>query len=132
MSTREYFETTCSFHTEFVFWQKNKKFRGVIWFKVAVLTYFQPILLKWNISWKWVKKTHPFTDIICKFSDFDYTVRPLYRGHLRFLKKVSAVRRCPRYRVLNFFKNKIILDKNLTMFYVNCDSLELHFSKKYG
>ena len=30
------------------------------------------------------------------------TVKPVYSGHLRFLKKVSAVTRCPLYRVLDF------------------------------
>ena len=35
-----------------------------------------------------------------------YTVKPLYSGYLRFLKKVSAIRRCPLYRVLNFFEEK--------------------------
>ena len=40
---------------------------------------------------------------------------------------MSATRRCPLYRFLNFFEEKIIIDKNLTIFYVNCDSLRLHF-----
>ena len=31
-----------------------------------------------------------------------YTVKPAYSGHLRFLKKVSAITRCPLYRVLDF------------------------------
>ena len=49
------------------------------------------------------------------------TVKPLCSGHLWFLKKVSARRRCPLYRFLNFFEEKIIIDKNLTIFYANCD-----------
>ena len=56
-----------------------------------------------------------------------YTVKPLYSGHLRFLKKVSAIMKCPLYTVLDFLEGKSILDKNLTIFYVNCDSLQLHF-----
>ena len=44
-------------------------------------------------------------------------------------KKVSSITRCTLYRVLNFFKEKIIVDKNLTMFYVICDSLQLQFLK---
>ena len=33
-------------------------------------------------------------------------VKPVYSGHLRFLKKVSAIARCLLYRVLNFFGKK--------------------------
>ena len=54
-------------------------------------------------------------------------VKPLYNGRLRFLEKVSATRTRPLYRVLDFFQEKIIIDKNLTMFYDDCDSLQLHF-----
>ena len=62
-----------------------------------------------------------------------YIVKPLYSRDLRFLKKVSGIRRCLLYRVLNFFEEKIIIDENITIFYVNCDSLQLHFLKKtYG
>ena len=46
------------------------------------------------------------------------TVKPLYSGHLRSLKKVSAIRRYPLYRVLELFEEKIIIEKNLTLFYV--------------
>ena len=66
-----------------------------------------------------------------------HTVKTLYNGHLRFLKKVSAIRRCPLYRVLDFFEEKFIIDRNLIInrnlisanFHVNCDSLQIHFSK---
>ena len=34
------------------------------------------------------------------------TVKPIYSGHLRFLKKVSAKTRCPLYRVLDFLGKK--------------------------
>ena len=34
------------------------------------------------------------------------TVKPLYTGHLRLLKKVSAMRRCPLHRVFDFFEEK--------------------------
>ena len=44
-------------------------------------------------------------------------------------KKVSSITMCLLYRVLNFFKEKIIVDKNLTIFYVICDSLQLPFLK---
>ena len=30
---------------------------------------------------------------------------------------------------MDFFEEKIIIDKNITRFYVNCDSLQLHFLK---
>ena len=33
------------------------------------------------------------------------------------------------YRVLDFFEEKIIIDKNLTILNLNCDSLQLHFLK---
>ena len=42
---------------------------------------------------------------------------------------MSAIRRCPLYRVLDFFKEKIIIGKCLTIFYVNDDSLQLHVLK---
>ena len=42
-------------------------------------------------------------------------------------KKVSAIRRYPLYKILDFFEEKIIIDKNLTIFYVNCDSWQLKF-----
>ena len=57
-------------------------------------------------------------------------VKPLYSGHPQFLKKVPSIRRYPLYRILDFFKVKIIIDKNLTIFYVNCGSLQLHSLKK--
>ena len=34
------------------------------------------------------------------------TVKPVYNGHLRFLKKASAITRCPLYRVLDFLGKK--------------------------
>ena len=34
------------------------------------------------------------------------TVKPVYSGYLRFLKKVSAITRCPLYRVLDFLSKK--------------------------
>ena len=30
------------------------------------------------------------------------TVKPVYNGNLQFLKKVSAITRCPLYRVFGF------------------------------
>ena len=36
----------------------------------------------------------------------DKTVKPVYSGHLRFLKKVSAITRCPLYKVLDFLGKK--------------------------
>ena len=47
----------------------------------------------------------------------------------RFLKKVFAIRKYPLYKILDFFEEKIIIDKNLIIFYVNCDSLKFHFLK---
>ena len=35
-----------------------------------------------------------------------YTVKPVYSGHLRFLKNVSAITRCLLYRVLDFLGKK--------------------------
>ena len=35
------------------------------------------------------------------------TVKSLYSGHLRFLKKVSSRGKCPLYRVLNFLEEEI-------------------------
>ena len=58
------------------------------------------------------------------------TVKPFYSGHLRFLKTISTTRRCPLHsRVFDFFEGKIVIDKNLTIFYINCDSLQLNFLK---
>ena len=34
------------------------------------------------------------------------TVKPVYSGHLRLLKKVSAITRCTLYRVLEFLGKK--------------------------
>ena len=34
------------------------------------------------------------------------TVKPVYSGHLWFLKKMSAITRCPLYRVLDFLGKK--------------------------
>ena len=34
---------------------------------------------------------------------------------------MSTIRRCPLCRVCNFFQRKVIIDKNCTIFYVNCD-----------
>ena len=34
------------------------------------------------------------------------TGKPLYSGHLRFLKQECAISRCPLYRVLDFLMNK--------------------------
>ena len=36
---------------------------------------------------------------------------------------------CPLYWVLDVFEAKNIINKNLTMFYVNCDGWQLHFLK---
>ena len=58
------------------------------------------------------------------------TVKPLYSGHLLFLEKVSAIRTCPLYRVLDFFEERTTIDKNLFIFYVDCDSWQLNFLKK--
>ena len=58
---------------------------------------------------------------------FFSTVKPVYSGHLWFLKKVSDIGRCPLYRVLDFFEENTIIDKNITMFYVNCNSSQLYF-----
>ena len=58
------------------------------------------------------------------------TVKPLYSGHLRFLKKVSTLRRWQLYRVLDFYEERIIIDKNLSIFYVN--SLQFISEKTYG
>ena len=35
-----------------------------------------------------------------------YTVKHVYNGHLRLLKKLSAIIRCPLYRVLDLFGQK--------------------------
>ena len=35
-----------------------------------------------------------------------HTVKPVYSEHLRFLQKVSAITRCPLYRVLDFLGKK--------------------------
>ena len=59
------------------------------------------------------------------------TVKHLYSRHLRFMKKVSTIRKCPLYRGLNFFKEKIIADVCLTIIYVNCDSLQTLFLIKH-
>ena len=40
----------------------------------------------------------------CNFTK--YTVKPGYSGHLRFLKKVSAITRCPLYKVSEFSVKK--------------------------
>ena len=37
---------------------------------------------------------------------FRHTVKPVYSGHLQFLKKVSAITRCPLYRVLDYLGKK--------------------------
>ena len=47
------------------------------------------------------------------------TVKPLYSRNLRFLKKVSVIRRCPLYRVLDFFEEKyhiriVVTDKRVS------------------
>ena len=52
------------------------------------------------------------------------TVKPVYTRHLWFLKK-----KCLPYSVLDFFEKKIILVKNITIFYVNYDSIQLYFLK---
>lgn len=41
-------------------------------------------------------------------------------------KEVSA------NRVLDFFEEKTIIDKNVIILYVNCESLQLHFLNTYG
>ena len=42
----------------------------------------------------------------------EYTiVKPLYNEHLRFLRKLSVIKRCPLYRVLDFFEEKTIYTK---------------------
>ena len=38
---------------------------------------------------------------------------------------MSPIRGYPLYRVLDIFQEKMFIDKNLTIFYVNCDSLQL-------
>lgn len=45
------------------------------------------------------------------------TVEPPPGGNLRFLKKVSAIIRCPLYSDSDVFNKKIIIHKNLTIFY---------------
>ena len=37
-----------------------------------------------------------------KILTFCITVKPVYSGHLRFLKIVSAITRCPLCRILDF------------------------------
>ena len=69
------------------------------------------------------------TKIIVNIWKSGYTVKPLYSGHPRFLKKLSGVRWYQLYRVLSFFEENIIIDKNLTIVYINCDSLQLYFLK---
>ena len=38
-------------------------------------------------------------------------------------------KKCPLLKSLDFFEEKIIIDKNLTRFYVNCDTWQLHLLK---
>ena len=47
-----------------------------------------------------------------------HAIKPLYSANLRFLKKVSTTTRCRLYRVFNFFEEKRIINKNLTISYV--------------
>ena len=47
------------------------------------------------------------------------TVKPLHGVHLRFLKKVSAIRRCPVYRILDFFEEKYYIRVVVTVKKVN-------------
>ena len=50
---------------------------------------------------------HSFYEMLREISIiYYYTVKPAYSGHLRFLKKVSAITRCPLYRVLDFLGKK--------------------------
>ena len=56
----------------------------------------------WQVHYKisliiWLKK-------FIKFNP--NTTKPVYSGHLQFLKKVSAITRCPIYRVLDFLGKK--------------------------
>ena len=84
----------------------------------------------WKSMWSFfisVKNQNLETKIIANIWKLGYTVKPL--RHLQFLKKLSAIRRCPLQRVLDFFEQKVITDKNLTIFYLICDNLQLHFLK---
>ena len=40
----------------------------------------------------------------------DFTVKPVYSGHRRFLEKVSAITTCTLHRVLEFFVQKRIAE----------------------
>ena len=68
-----------------------------------------------NICQIW-QLTYFTNEVFYKAAKLRYTVKPLYSEHLLFLKKVTAMRTCPLYRVLDFFEEKIIIDTNLTVF----------------
>ena len=53
-----------------------------------------------------------------------YSQTFLWQTHT-FPEEMSPIRGYPLYRVLDIFKEKMFIDKNLTIFYVNCDSLQL-------
>ena len=44
--------------------------------------------------------------ILLIIDEFYGTVKPVYSGHLRFLKKVFAITRCSLYRVFDFLSKK--------------------------
>ena len=100
-------------------WERNRK--SVRW-----LNNWEALKKPEKIHLKFLcfcKKQNLETKLILNIRKLRYTVKPLYSRHPRFLKKTSAIRRYQLYRVLNFFEEKIIIDKNLTVVYVNCDSL---------
>ena len=54
-----------------------------------------------NVNNNWSGNKNPV-----KFENKVSTVKSVYNGYLRFLKKVSATTNCPLYRVLDFFEQK--------------------------
>ena len=54
-----------------------------------------------NVNNNWSGNENPV-----KFENKVSTVKLVYNGYLRFLKKVSATTSCPLYRVLDFFEQK--------------------------
>ena len=79
-------------------------------------------------TWKFVQRQLPHFRFNwrCRHILFGYpskitilhAVKPLYSANQRFLKNVSTIMRCLLYRVFNFFEEKIIINKNLTISYV--------------
>ena len=49
-----------------------------------------------------------------------HTVKPVYSGHLRFLKKVSAITRCLLYKVLDILGKKSQHKLRWSMFFIQC------------